>query len=164
MRVLGIDPGSRITGYGIIEATGDRLVHVASGCLKITANDLPQRMGTIFEGVSNIIRDYSPEVMAIEEVCISRNPRSALILGHARGAAICSGVLLNLPIYEYSPRTIKQATTGRGGADKIQVQHMVKVLLGLREQPSADEADALACAICHSHSARGDERMQAAPQ
>lgn len=162
MRVLGIDPGSRVTGYGVIDATGERLVRVASGSLKIPADDLPQRMGVIIDRLGTIIRDHSPEVMAIEEVFVSRNPRSALILGHARGAAICSGVLRNLPVHEYSPRAIKQATTGRGGADKAQVQHMVKVLLGLGELPAEDEADALACAICHSNTARGDQRLQAA--
>jgi crossover junction endodeoxyribonuclease RuvC len=114
--------------------------------------DLPQRLGEIYRAVSQVIADYAPTEMAVEEVFVSKNPSSALKLGHARGAAVCAGVMAGLPIAEYTPRMIKQAVVGTGAADKEQVQHMIKLILQLKEKLAADQADALAVAISHAHS------------
>ncbi len=151
-RILGIDPGSRITGYGVIESDGRNSVHIASGCIKLGQGDLPQRLGEIYRAVSQVIQEYAPTEMAVEEVFISKNPSSALKLGHARGAAVCAGVMAGLEIAEYTPRRIKQAVVGTGAADKEQVQHMIKLILQLKEKLAADQADALAVAISHAHS------------
>jgi crossover junction endodeoxyribonuclease RuvC len=150
-RILGIDPGSRMTGYGVIEVRGRSTVHVASGCVRMVEEGFPERLRTIFEGVSEVVEEYRPDEIAIEKVFVQRNVDSALKLGQARGAAICAVVSRSLPIAEYSPRQIKQALVGRGAAAKEQVQHMVKTLLQLVESPQADAADALACALCHCH-------------
>lgn len=160
-RILGIDPGSLITGYGLIEMAGSKTQFVDCGCIR-TPNDssLAERLKDIFIGVSNIIEDYQPDEMAIEQVFVSRNPASALKLGQARGAAICAGALLGLAVSEYTPRSIKQAIVGKGGADKDQVQHMVRALLNLPERPQADAADALAVALCHGHTSRTVARLQ----
>ncbi len=151
-RILGIDPGSRITGYGVIESDGRNSVHIASGCIKLGQGDLPQRLGEIYRAVSQVIQEYAPTEMAVEEVFVSKNPSSALKLGHARGAAVCAGVMAGLEIAEYTPRRIKQAVVGTGAADKEQVQHMIKLILQLKEKLAADQADALAVAISHAHS------------
>ncbi|MCP4125793.1 MAG: crossover junction endodeoxyribonuclease RuvC [Gammaproteobacteria bacterium] len=151
-RILGIDPGSRITGYGVIESDGRKSVHIASGCIKLSQGDLPQRLGEIYRAVSQVIQEYAPTEMAVEEVFVSKNPSSALKLGHARGAAVCAGVMAGLEIAEYTPRRIKQAVVGTGAADKEQVQHMIKLILQLKEKLAADQADALAVAISHAHS------------
>ncbi len=151
-RILGIDPGSRITGYGVIESDGRKSVHIASGCIKLGGGDLPQRLGEIYRAISQVILDYGPTEMAVEEVFVSKNPSSALKLGHARGAAVCAGVMAGLEIAEYTPRRIKQAVVGTGAADKEQVQHMIKLILQLNEKLAADQADALAVAISHAHS------------
>jgi len=151
-RILGIDPGSRITGYGVIESDGRKSVHIASGCIKLGNGELPQRLGEIYRAVSQVILDYGPTEMAVEEVFVSKNPSSALKLGHARGAAVCAGVMAGLEIAEYTPRRIKQAVVGTGAADKEQVQHMIKLILQLNEKLAADQADALAVAISHAHS------------
>jgi len=151
-RILGIDPGSRITGYGVIESDGRKSVHIASGCIKLGNGELPQRLGEIYRAVSQVILDYGPTEMAVEEVFVSKNPSSALKLGHARGAAVCAGVMAGLEIAEYTPRRIKQAVVGTGAADKEQVQHMIKLILHLKEKLAADQADALAVAISHAHS------------
>ncbi len=151
MRILGIDPGSRTTGYGLIDADGSRSVYVASGCLQVSGAGLPERLGMIFRELSALIEEYAPRELAIESVFMHRNADSALKLGQARGAAICAAVTRDLPVAEYAPREIKQAVVGRGGADKQQVQHMVRVLLKLSDTPRADAADALAVALCHSH-------------
>lgn len=150
-RILGIDPGSRVTGYGIIESDGNRSVHIASGCIHLKQDELPQRLGMIFQEVSDLIAVHHPTEMAIEEVFVSKNANSALKLGQARGAAICAGVVAQLPISEYSPRTIKQAVVGSGSAGKDQVQHMVKRLLSLSDDLAADQSDALAVALSHAH-------------
>jgi len=150
-RILGIDPGSRITGYGIIESNGNRSVHITSGCIRLKQDELPQRLGMIFQEVLDLITTYQPTEMAIEDVFVSKNANSALKLGQARGAAICAGVIGQLPVSEYAPRTIKQAVVGSGGADKDQVQHMVKRLLSLTCELSADQSDALAVALSHAH-------------
>jgi crossover junction endodeoxyribonuclease RuvC len=151
-RILGIDPGSRVTGYGVIESDGRKSVHIASGFIRMEQADLSQRLGEIYRGVSQVIADYSPTEMAVEEVFVSKNPSSALKLGHARGAAVCAGVMAGLNIAEYTPRMIKQAVVGTGAADKEQVQHMIKLILQLKEKLNPDQADALAVAICHAHS------------
>ena len=157
---MGIDPGSRITGYGIVDVDGPRSRHVASGCIR-TASDrpLPERLKTIFEGVSEVIRQYQPMEVAAEQVFMHRNPDSALKLGQARGAALCAVVMAGLPVSEYAPRAIKQAVVGGGAADKTQVQRMVALLLNLPELPRTDAADALAVAICHGHTRQTLRRL-----
>lgn len=161
-RIIGIDPGSRFTGIGIIETDGQRTHHIHSECLRLGSAPLPERLGMIFAGVANVIRTHRPVEMAIENVFVSNNPSSALKLGQARGAAICAGVTLELPVHEYSPKSIKQATVGKGGAGKEQVQHMVKYMLNLHGKLQADAADALAVAICHAHTSHLNNRIAAA--
>jgi crossover junction endodeoxyribonuclease RuvC len=151
-RIIGIDPGSRITGYGIIDSDGRSSSHVASGCVATRKEDLPQRLGEIYSGISAVIEEYQPEEMAVEQLFVSRNAATALKLGQARGAAICAGVAASLPVAEYTPRMVKQALVGTGAADKAQVEHMVRLILKLQQKLSADEADALAVAISHAHS------------
>ncbi len=148
MRILGIDPGSRFTGFGIIEVSGDRVTPVHQGVIKAGTGEFPQRLGIIFSGIKELIEEYAPDEMAIETVFVSKNAGSALKLGQARGAAVCAAISLGLPVAEYSPRSVKQAVVGRGGADKVQVQHMITVLLRLKERPAEDAADALAVAWC----------------
>jgi crossover junction endodeoxyribonuclease RuvC len=150
-RILGIDPGSLITGYGVIDIDGRRSVHVASGCFELHGDELPVRLKRIFDGLREVVRSHRPDEMAIEQVFMHRNADSALKLGQARGAAICAGMDLALPVFEYSARQVKQAIVGRGGAAKTQVQHMVRILLSLTSIPQADTADALAVALCHGH-------------
>ncbi|MAT65701.1 MAG: crossover junction endodeoxyribonuclease RuvC [Gammaproteobacteria bacterium] len=151
MRILGIDPGSRQTGFGLIDAEGNRMRHVHSGFLRIQGEDFPARLRAIFLGIRELVQDYAPEAVAIEQVFVSRNADSALKLGQARGAAICGALQAEVPVAEYSPREVKQALVGRGGAAKEQVQHMVGLLLNLPAPLQADQADALAIAICHHH-------------
>jgi len=151
-RILGIDPGSRITGYGVIESDGNKSIHIASGCIRMSQAGLPERLGEIYRAVTQVIADYAPTEMAVEEVFVSKNPSSALKLGHARGAAVCAGVMAGLPIAEYTPRRIKQTVVGTGAADKDQVQHMIKLILQLSGKLAADQSDALAVAISHAHS------------
>lgn len=160
IRILGIDPGSRITGYGIIEVEGNHNRYIASGCVRTREEALPDRLRVIFESVQELIQTYEPQVMAIEQVFMHRNADSALKLGQARGSAICAGVTASLPVGEYSPREIKQAVTGKGSADKTQVQHMVRTLLALSDLPQEDAADALAVALCHGHTCQGLAGMQ----
>jgi crossover junction endodeoxyribonuclease RuvC len=157
MRILGIDPGSRLTGFGVVNVLRNgRLQYVASGVVRIPKSaELAQRLKTVFDGVEEIIQTYQPTVLAIEKVFMSKNADSALKLGQARGAAICGSLAARLPLAEYSARQIKNAVVGRGGAEKRQVQHMVKTLLQLPGAPSPDAADALACAICHAHHSVG---------
>lgn len=161
-RILGIDPGSRITGYGVIDCEAGASRYVDSGCVRVPDGALPARLKVIFESVSELVRSYRPHQLAVEQVFVNRNPDSALKLGQARGAAICAGVLHDLPVSEYTPREVKLAIVGRGGADKSQVQHMVMALLELAACPQADAADALAIALCHSHTARGLALLPAA--
>ena len=149
---MGIDPGSRITGYGIIDMDGPRSLYVASGGIHTdSGQDLPERLKTIFEAVSGTVRLYRPTEAAVEQVFMHRNPDSALKLGQARGAAICAVVVAGLQVSEYAARSIKRAVVGNGAADKTQVQRMVALLLCLPEPLQADAADALAVAICHGH-------------
>ncbi|CAB1277461.1 crossover junction endodeoxyribonuclease RuvC [Candidatus Nitrosacidococcus tergens] len=153
-RILGIDPGSRITGYGLIEAEGNEVHYIKVGNIKTSTNSsFTDRLGIIFREISLIIEEYCPHEVAIEQVFMHRNPDSAIKLGQARGAAICAATNKLLPIFEYSPTQIKQAVVGHGHATKSQVQYMIRLLLKLTLTPTADEADALACAFCHSHTA-----------
>lgn len=151
MRILGIDPGSLITGFGIIDVNGNTASYVASGCVRLPGDALPERLRILFEGVRELVTTYEPTQLAIEQIFMHRNADSALKLGQARGAAICAAATLNLPVHEYTPAQIKQAMVGKGNAAKEQVQHMVKVLLKLPAVPQADAADALAVALCHCH-------------
>ncbi len=159
MRILGIDPGSRLTGYGVIDMDGDHAIYIDSGCIRIAADDLAGRLKVIFDGVCEIIVRHAPACLAIEQVFMARNADSALKLGQARGAAICAGVRHDLPVSEYTPSLVKQAVTGSGRASKEQVQHMVRTLLGLSDTPQADAADALAVALCHGHTGNSLARM-----
>lgn len=151
-RILGIDPGSRVTGYGVIESDGSRSIHVTSGCIRLSGDDFPRRLGQIFRQLAAVVADYSPDEMAIEQVFMGKNAASALKLGQARGAAICACAMADIPVFEYTPRMIKQALVGSGSADKNQVQHMVKHILNLKQKMAADESDALAVALSHAHS------------
>lgn len=148
--ILGIDPGSRITGYGVINSLGNRNEYLSSGCIRTTAEaTLPEKLKEIFTGITQIIEYHDPEEVAIEKVFMARSADSALKLGQARGAAIAAAVAKNLPVHEYEAKKIKQAVVGTGAATKEQVQHMVKTLLCLSASPQQDAADALATALCH---------------
>ena len=149
--ILGIDPGSRITGYGVVSQTGNKMTYLGSGCIRMTDADLAPRLKKTYDGVSEIILQFQPDMFAIEQVFMAKNPDSALKLGQARGAAIVAAANAGLEVAEYSARQIKQAVVGQGGADKSQVQHMVVKLLNLPGTPQADAADALAVALCHGH-------------
>lgn len=156
IRILGIDPGLRITGFGIIEKTGSRLSYVTSGCVRTPPDGaLPLRLKAILDGLREVIAEHRPQQVAVEIVFVNVNPQSTLLLGQARGAAICAAVDAALPIAEYTALQVKQAVVGNGHAAKEQVQHMVRRLLALPGDPSPDAADALACAICHAHGGQG---------
>ncbi len=162
MRILGIDPGSRITGIGIIESDGRHSQHVFSTCIRLGNAAFPIRLGKIYQEIELIIREFQPQQMAIEDVFLSNNPSSALKLGQARGAAICATVMQGIPVFEYSAREIKQAVVGKGSADKSQVQHMVKLLLNLQGKIQSDTADGLAIALSHAHVGATKSRLQEA--
>nr|VFK11163.1 MAG: Holliday junction endonuclease RuvC [Candidatus Kentron sp. LPFa]VFK27545.1 MAG: Holliday junction endonuclease RuvC [Candidatus Kentron sp. LPFa] len=150
-RILGIDPGSRITGYGIVAIQGNRSTRITDGCIRVIEGDSAQKLKIIFDGVADIIREYRPHEMAVEQIFLHRNVASAFKLGQARGAALMAGILHPLPIYEYAPAEIKQAITGKGNATKEQIQYMIRILLNLPQVPKTDAADALATALCHGH-------------
>jgi crossover junction endodeoxyribonuclease RuvC len=154
-RILGIDPGLRVTGYGLIEAQGNRLCYLASGCVRAGSGSLPTRLGVIARDLAHLIADTQPTEVAVERVFVNVNPNSTLLLGQARGAAIAVAVLAGLPVTEYTAGQVKQAVVGGGRAEKPQVQAMVMRLLALPGSPQADAADALAAAICHAHAATG---------
>ncbi len=154
-RILGIDPGLRATGFGLIVCSGGRLHYIASGCVRNTDGDLPERLKIILRDIGSVIVEYHPTEVAVEKVFVNVNPQSTLLLGQARGAAISAAVLADLPVAEYTALQIKQAVVGHGKAAKEQVQEMVRRLLSLSSAPSADAADALACAICHAHGGEG---------
>jgi len=158
-RIMGIDPGLRVTGFGVIEVSGNRLRYVTSGCIRMSGGELPDRLKIILRDLATVIVAHSPVEVAIEKVFVNVNPRSTLLLGQARGAAISAAVLAELPVNEYTALQIKQAVVGHGHAAKEQVQEMVRRLLALPARPSADAADALACAICHAHDGAGLARM-----
>ncbi len=152
-RILGIDPGSRKTGFGIIELDNQKIHHVINGRLMVGDGEFADRLKQIFEGLTDIIQRYQPDMMAIEQVFLHKNADSALKLGQARGAAICAGVSQNLSVHEYTATQIKKAVVGNGHAKKEQVQYMMSVILNLSEVPVEDAADALACAITHANHA-----------
>ena len=161
IRILGIDPGSRLTGFGVLDFREQQASYVASGAVNSTAGDFHSRLRCIYESVGAIVRDYRPDVLAIESVFVHKNPSSALKLGHARSAALCATFALDIDVYEYAPREIKQAVVGTGAATKPQIQHMVTSLLKLSGTPSPDAADALAAALCHGHQSGFLNRMRA---
>ena len=150
-RVLGLDPGSQTTGVGIVEQHGTRLVWVAHEAIRLPKGDLGERLRVLYKRLVEFILQYHPTVMAIEKVFLAKNPQSALVLGHARGVAMLAAVNNGLDVQELAATEIKKSIVGRGRADKKQVQHMVRVLLSLRENPQEDAADALAAAICQLH-------------
>jgi len=162
MRVMGVDPGATVTGWGIVEARGPEFHHIASGAVRPPRGDVGARLEVIFNQISEAIDEHRPDAIAVERVFFARNARSALVLGQARGAALVACGRADGGLHEYSALEIKQAVVGRGRADKLQVQHMVRVLLGLRKTPQADAADALACAICHVNHARSRARHETA--
>jgi len=160
--ILGIDPGSRVTGYGLVNAVGNRLDYVACGCIRTESPSLPERLQQIFSGLTEVIALHCPQQAAIEEVFMGRNAGAALKLGQARGSAIIACLQHQLPLEEYSARQVKQALVGSGAAEKQQVQHMVKALLRLDEALQEDAADALAVAICHANTQASLVRMAGA--
>lgn len=160
--ILGIDPGSRTTGWGIVEQIGNRVVHVDNGLIRLPDSPIAERLAIIFKEVSSLVERFKPSAMAIEQVFVARNTRSALVLGHARGVAMVAGSINQLPIAEYAPRAIKQAIVGTGTASKEQIQQMIKMLLRLPEPPATDAADALAVAICHAHTAKVEKMLRVA--
>lgn len=153
LRILGIDPGLNRTGYGVIERQGQRLQFLAAGVIRVPAGDLGTRLGVILRELADVIRAYAPQRAAIEKVFVNVNPQSTLLLGQARGAAICAAVAAGLPVNEHTALQVKQAVVGYGKAEKRQVQAMVQRLLMLERAPVEDAADALACAICEAHAA-----------
>ena len=153
-RILGIDPGSRLTGYGVVDVCNAQLRYVASGCIDARHGDFPTRLAVIYRGIAELIDAHAPSEFAIEEVFFARNPQSALKLGHARGVAIAAAVGANLAVHEYAPRSVKQAVVGSGRASKAQIAYMVRALLALDAEPQEDAADALAVAICHVNTRR----------
>ncbi len=163
IRILGIDPGLRSTGFGIIDRQGQHLRYIASGCVKTEqTNSLPARIGTLVEGLGEIVATWQPQEAAVEIVFVNVNPQSTLLLGQARGAAVAALVTARLPVAEYTALQVKQAVVGHGKAAKEQVQEMVRRLLDLPGTPGPDAADALACAICHAHGAHGLGALAAA--
>jgi crossover junction endodeoxyribonuclease RuvC len=147
--IMGIDPGSRKTGFGLVNWAGGQYEYVTSGVIRVPEVSLPERLKVIFDGVTSLIEQYMPQEFAIEQVFMAKNAGSALKLGQARGAAIVAAVNHEVPVFEYEARKVKQAVVGSGAADKLQVQHMVKTLLKLPAAPQEDAADALAIALCH---------------
>jgi crossover junction endodeoxyribonuclease RuvC len=150
-RILGIDPGSRFTGFGVIDTDGRKATYVTSGFVRVSGETWAERLKVIFESVTELVQTHQPHEMSIERVFMHRNADSALKLGQARGAAICAVITHDIPVHEYSPAEIKQSVVGKGNAAKEQVQHMVRVLLNLPGNPQADAADALAAALCHGN-------------
>ena len=157
--ILGIDPGSRITGYGLVQALNGKVRCVDYGCIKLGTGRVEQRLATLFQELLDISAKYEPVEVAIEKVFVGKSMSSALKLGQARGVALMFAGRKGLPTFEYSPTEIKKATVGRGHADKVQVQHMMKVLVGLQSIPPSDAADALAVAICHAHTSSFTGRL-----
>jgi crossover junction endodeoxyribonuclease RuvC len=150
-RILGIDPGSRYTGYGVIEVAGGKSRHLACGRINATVGEMPERLLKILRGLGEVIAEFQPQEVALEEVFVNKSVSSALVLGQARGVAIVAAAQAGLPLAEYAATQVKLALVGNGRAEKLQVQHMVKVLLNLREAMAADASDALAVALTHAH-------------
>jgi crossover junction endodeoxyribonuclease RuvC len=155
LTILGIDPGSQVTGFGVIAAQGTRLSYVASGCIRTRGGEMADRLRIIFEGAARLVDEYRPDEICVERVFIHRNADSALKLGQARAAALCGTFMHQVPVHEYAAREIKLAVTGSGGAEKVQVAHMVRRLLAVSGPLAADAADALAVAICHAQLRKG---------
>jgi crossover junction endodeoxyribonuclease RuvC len=153
LRILGLDPGSRRTGFGVIECRGPDYKHVAHGCIAVDGLEIAERLRQIFESLQALISEHGPGEIAVERVFVNRNVDSALKLGQARGAALCA-IPHGMPVFEYAPRAIKLALVGSGAAEKVQVAHMIKTLLRLDGKISPDASDALAIAVCHAHSRR----------
>lgn len=160
VRILGLDPGSRITGYGVVDAGMQGVRYVASGCIRAGQGEMAGRLLEIHRHVAELVAVYGPGEIAIERVFMSRNPDSALKLGQARGAALCGACQAGATVFEYAPRAVKRTVTGTGGAEKAQVMHMVKSLLALEGRLSADAADALAIAVCHAQHRNGAGRLR----
>jgi crossover junction endodeoxyribonuclease RuvC len=152
----------RVTGFGVLDKAGQKLAYVTSGCIRVPSGELSIRLKTILDGLAEVIASCQPEQVALEKVFVNVNPQSTLLLGQARGTAICAAVLHRLPIAEYTALQVKQAVVGNGHAGKEQVQEMVKRLLKLEGKPGPDAADALACAICHAHGGQGLGRLPTA--
>jgi len=164
-RILGIDPGFRVTGYGILDTDGQQSRFVSAGTIAAIKGPTPAgRLQIIFESVQSILATHAPQEMAVESVFVHRNPSSALKLGQARSAAICASFDHNLEVYEYAPREVKQAVVGKGSASKEQVAHMVKVLLNYSGDLPLDASDALGIALCHAHSRNAEQRLAGAAQ
>ena len=157
--ILGIDPGSRITGYGIIRESQRQLEYIDSGCIRTSEGELSQRLLQIFNGICQLMETFAPDEVAIEQVFMHKNVNAALKLGHARGVAMVAVASHRIPIYEYSPRQMKQALVGYGAAQKEQVKQMVMCLLDLKQAPQTDAADALGTAICHRHMHTGLQKL-----
>ena len=153
VRILGLDPGSRRTGFGMIECRGSELALLGHGCLNVAGAAPAERLRRIFEGLQRLVAEHRPAEVAVERVFVDRNVASALKLGQARGAALCA-IPAGVPVFEYAPRAVKLAVVGSGSAEKFQVAHMIRALLGLTERLGADAADALAVAVCHAHARR----------
>lgn len=162
LRILGLDPGSRLTGFGVVDFIDDRAAYVASGSVRSADGPFAERLRLIFRAVNDIAAEYRPHAVVIESVFVHRNAGSALKLGQARSAAICATFERNIEVFEYAPREIKQAIVGTGAASKAQVQHMVASLLNLQGEPAPDAADALAAALCHGHARRLQTRLAGA--
>jgi crossover junction endodeoxyribonuclease RuvC len=162
MRILGIDPGLRVTGFGVLDKVGQKLGYVTSGCIRTPEGDLPERLKVILDGLTEVIAQCRPEQIVVEQVFVNVNPHSTLLLGQARGTAICAAVMHDIPVAEYTALQVKQSVVGNGHARKEQVQDMVKRLLKLAGHPTPDAADALACAICHAHGGMGLGRLPTA--
>jgi crossover junction endodeoxyribonuclease RuvC len=160
MRILGVDPGSRLTGYGCVDLVGNQLRHVGHGTLRLASTSgkstipLENRLFSLYEGLSKVIIEYKPQILVVEKVFFAKNAVSALKLGQARGAVVLTGMIHSLEIVEYSPNEVKQAVVGQGHADKEQVARMVQLLVGKQEFETSDASDGLALAICHAHAAR----------
>ncbi len=161
-RILGIDPGSRLTGFGVLDCESDRARYVASGSVNSVDGEFPERLKMIYRSIGEIVTEYRPDVVAVESVFMHKNAGSALKLGHARSAAICATFELDISVFEYAPREIKQAVVGTGAATKEQIQHMIKEMLQLDGDPSPDAADALAAALCHANQRRLNRVVNAA--
>lgn len=161
--ILGIDPGSIKTGFGVIDARGSKTAYVASGIIRLPSVSLPEKLKLIHDGIAEVIATYTPTEMAVEEVFLARDPRAAIKLGQARGAAIVAGVTANLVVTEYSAKTVKKSVVGTGAATKEQVTHMVMRLLKLAQAPREDAADALAAALCHAQSLSTAIRLAGGP-
>lgn len=162
VRILGIDPGSIHTGYGVVDMEGTTPRYVTCGALHVGGEDFPVRLAAIYQGIAELMTEYAPQEVVVEKVFVNRNADSALKLGQARAAAICGTFAHTAPIFEYTPREIKLAVVGKGGAAKAQVQHMVKMLLNLKGELGGDAGDALAVALCHGFSRVMRARLQAA--